>query len=458
MFVLFVGLLLGSFAVLQRSLFAEETTEYFVDFEDAGGLSVGARVLLSGVQIGSVSKVELVRPGLARATLAVGSQYKIPAGATAVLPTPFISIGDRQIQLIAPSDATGVLAAGAVIPGKVFSPMETILPDSNATLAELNGTLVALRGLLEDDELKSSLYSMVSASERSISSFGDLANRIDGLLVQNAGRFDELLATTARSLLNLEALSIEVREFAESGLLQDKAVLMLDNLNEAVLAGKELVANLDALATNPELTAALMETAENVRSISDSGIRIAESAEVIAENGVIVSDEAITLARKANALADEVGELLDSFRAAIERFQIGGTALTEGVEVSTDLTRESSPGRFRSDVNITLPVGSQKVTFGMYDAFESNKLNLQLHDQITNRLDFRYGVYASKPGVGVDYAFAPRLSFRGDLFDLNDTQLDMRLRYQFTNTIHGWFGLERILRRSAPSIGIGIKK
>ncbi|MCH7905172.1 MAG: MCE family protein [Armatimonadetes bacterium] len=458
MVVLFGVLLLASYALLQRSMFAEETIEYYVEFEDAGGLSVGARVLLSGVQIGSVTRVELVRPGQARATLAVGKRYEIPEGVTAVLPTPFISIGDRQIQLIVPSDSTGVLSAGAVIPGTVFSPMETILPDSNKTLEELNRTLVALRGLLEDDELKAGLYGMISASEESITSFGNLANRMDGILARNAGKFDELLATTARSLLNLEALSLEVRELAESGLLQDKAVLLLDNLNEAVLAGKELIASLDVLATNPELTAAIMETAANVRSISDSGTRIAVSAELIAENGVIVSDEAIKLARKANELADEVGELLDSLKAAIERFQIGGTAFTEGLEVSTDLTRELSHGRFRADVNVTLPVGETKVTFGLYDAFESNKLNLQLHNQLTNRLDLRYGVYASKPGVGVDYALAPRLAFRGDLFDLNDTQLDLRLRYQFTNTIHGWFGIERLLRRSSPSIGVGIKQ
>ena len=67
--VVFAALILATYAILQRSLFAKKTQDYYVLFDNAGGLDTGARVLLAGVQIGTVSKVELISAGQARATI-----------------------------------------------------------------------------------------------------------------------------------------------------------------------------------------------------------------------------------------------------------------------------------------------------------------------------------------------------------------------------------------------------
>jgi len=57
--VVFVGLLVGAYAVLQRSFFAPKTKTYYAEFADAGGVTTGARVLMAGVEIGTVAGVEL---------------------------------------------------------------------------------------------------------------------------------------------------------------------------------------------------------------------------------------------------------------------------------------------------------------------------------------------------------------------------------------------------------------
>jgi phospholipid/cholesterol/gamma-HCH transport system substrate-binding protein len=192
--------------------------------------------------------------------------------------------------------------------------------------------------------------------------------------------------------------------------------------------------------------------------MSESGVRVAESAEAMAENGVVVSDEAVKLSRKANELAAKVEELIETFKQTLERFTSPAGALTSGVEFSADLVRESDPGRFRTDINVSVPVGRERLTLGLYDAAESNKLNAQFVRSLQKGLDLRYGVYASKPGLGVDYALAPKLNLRGDLFGLNDPQMDLRLGYGFGQGFNAWLGLERLFQRPAVALGFGVKK
>ena len=458
--VLFVGLLVATYAILQKSFFAKPTDDYFIVFENAGGLQSGSRVLLAGVQIGTVSKVELMNAGQARATIAIEKGYQIPVGSTAVLPTSFISIGDRQVEIIPPADPERVamLKPGDSIPGSLASPLANLLPESEKTIAELNNTLIAFRELLEDDELRGGLDRLMVTSERTIESFGGLAERMDGFLASNATNFEKLMATTATSLENLQAVTYEVKKLVESGDIQDRTVMLLDNLNEAVVSGQKLVAELNALATDPEMRNTMRETLANVKTMSESGTRIAESAETMADNGVLVSEEAVKLSRKANELAVQVEQLIATFRETLERFRVGGTGLGSEITFSADLVRETDPGRFRSDLNVTVPFGEERATIGLYDAAESNKLNLQLGRNLTSLLSLRYGVYASKPGIGVDYALSPRVSLRGDLFGLNDPQMDFRVAYRIGQGFNAWAGVERVFQRPMVAFGVGVKK
>jgi hypothetical protein len=107
---------------------------------------------------------------------------------------------------------------------------------------------------------------------------------------------------------------------------------------------------------------------------------------------------------------------------------------------------------------VTVPFGEERATIGLYDAAESNKLNLQLGRDLTSLLSLRYGVYASKPGIGVDYVLSPRVSLRGDLFGLNDPQMDFRVAYGFGQGFNAWAGIERVFQRPMVAFGVGVKK
>ncbi len=475
--VVFVGLLMAAFAVLQASVFATPSETYTAEFLDAGGLTSGSAVLYAGVKIGEVAKIELSERSTALVTLAIDEGNKVPLGTTAVLPGSFISLGDKQVLLRPPAVVEGFYASGKAqgepIPGILEGPLDSIFPDSEKTMEELNKTMVAFQELLGDEELKGGLKGMMAAGEDTLRAgegtlragegtakeFSRLAGNLNSTLERNSTKIDGLMSSVATSMQNLADVSAKIKEVATDGKLEAQANELMDTINRAAKQGELLVGDLRNYTNDPEIKDSLKGTMQNFETMSQSGVRIASDAELMTKNGVEISEQTKELMIKANKLADEVSRALEDLKGSVNKIVAGGGGgLIPKVDVEADLVRESSPGRFRTDVNLSMPLGDQRLILGMYDAFESNKLNLMFERPLSEQLDFRYGVYASKPGVGVSYAVAPKLWFRSDLFGLNDPQLDFRMRYDFSSGFHGWLGIERLFERNSPAIGIGIRR
>lgn len=455
--VLFSALLVGVYAVLQQAVFARPAAVYYVEFSDAGGLSTGARVLLAGVNVGTVTQVDLLGPNRARATLSLDRELRIPEGTRVYLPTSLIGFGDRQVLLVAPEGDGGWLEPGSTMEGSLQSPLAAVLPGAEQAMTELNQTLQAVQGLLGDEQLRSGLAQMVESGTRTSDRIGRLAQQMDGLVTEQAPQIDTMLGSMERSLANLEAVSAQVKAFAESGQLEGKTVELLNSLNVAVTNGKALIQELQAMATDPQLRDPLRQILANTKTASESGVRVATRFEAISEQGVTASEETVKLLRKANEIALQLEALLTDVKGAVDRFPGGAGLQLPEVEFEGKLIRQSHPGHTRVDLNATIPVGDQRVVFGLYDAFESNKLTFQFQRPVNTRMDLRYGVYASLPGIGVDYEIAPGLRLRSDAFGLNDTQLDLTLRYDMGAGLVGWAGVERVFRNNSPAVGLSIR-
>lgn len=83
-------------------------------FENSNGLFVGDDVLILGVPVGKVSKIE-PQPERAKVTFWVDTQYKIPAEVTAAILSPQLVTG-RAIQLTPPYESGPELLDNAVVP------------------------------------------------------------------------------------------------------------------------------------------------------------------------------------------------------------------------------------------------------------------------------------------------------------------------------------------------------
>jgi len=455
--IVFIALVLGAYAVLGKSVFAPKTTSYYADFPDAAGIAPGAKVLMAGVKIGTVREIELRSPNVARMTLDIESDKKIPAGSTAMLQTSLIGFGDNPVQIVPPASPNGsFLAANSVLKGVKASALSGILPNSEQTVAELNKTLAATRRLLEDQKLKKSLEELLATSNKTIAEFGKLANGASTLMAQNKATIAKAMADAAGAIADVRKGIELATKLLKDDKLKGQMSAILDRLNATGAQAELLVKNLNEFITDPTLRQPLSASMENIKTMTDSGTRIAASTEDIAKNGVTISEKAIELAEKANLIADEARATLQKLQGFFQKVPSGD--VFSKIETRMDLVRESDPGRFRTDVDVAMPFKDYKLHLGVFDAFETNKLTAQLGQKFGADNEYRYGVYAGKPGLGVQYQLAPKFYLDGNLFGLNETRLDIRARYDFGKDIVGWLGVNRAFNGNAPMIGIGIRK
>lgn len=460
--VIFFGLIIAATAVLQAGFFREKYDLYYAEFTDVAGLTVGSSVLIAGVKSGEVSDVVLSPKGTALVSLNISRGVVIPVGSTATVPTSLISVGDRQVILNLGSSSDQYQSGNKdnPIPGKLSSPIDSLFPDSEKTMEELNNTLVAIQKLLGDEDLKQGLVGFMAEGQETAKKFGQTADALTRIINQNTGKVDRMMGTVASSLENLFAVSQKVREIAEDPRYLDSTSKLLENLNAAAEEGTLLVKDLRSITNDPEMRARLDKTLANFETMSESGTKVASNMEQITANGIEISAQTKELLAKANDVAVEIEETLKELKKKVGEFIDGGgvESLLPSVGAQADLVYQADPAHLRTDLDFSIGLGSDTLHFGFYDAFEANKLNLMIEKPISEQLDLRYGVYASKPGIGVNYLLAPNLFLRSELYGLNDPRLDMRLRYDFSGGFHAWGGYDGLFSGGSPVIGIGMKR
>ena len=461
--VAFVALLYGAYAVLGRALFGTPHARYYADFADASGIAPGSQVLMAGLQVGTVSETKLMSPTLARLTLDLKPDVKIPGDSQAVIPGSLLTLTQGTIMITPPLKPTGrVIPEGSVLIGRRASALEGTVPGAGDAVAELTKTIKATRELIQDQGMRKDIKTLLQTSNATLKQFGALSAQTQGLISDNRVLINSALMNATKAMKDIQEGTQILVSTMKEGHIGEKTSQMLDRLNQTSAKAEHLVASLDDLVsdkgTQSSIKATLgnaAEISENTKKISDSGTRIAQSAEIIAKNGEQVSATAVDIAHKANDLADEAKNTLADIRGF---FGKGKHAAPLNITAQMDALHQTEPDYWRTDVSFSTKFKDTGYTIGMWDAFNSNKLIVQLSQDAGKGLTYRYGIYAAKPGVGVDYRFSDRLSLRGDLFDLNDPRLDLKFRVGLGQGVYGWIGADRLLDHGHPTLGIGFQK
>ena len=463
--VLFAVMVLTAYKILGKSIFAPETVSYTADFDDAGGVTAGAKVVMAGVQIGSVTGVELAGPRSAILNLEILKSVKIPYGSVAVMETALIGIGDRAIEIDPPREfGLRYMEPGERFIGRKKSALQSILPESDAVLGKVNDTLKAVTKVLDDKEIRKSVsgavqdtQKLIAKATQMIENFSGAAKRVDTILAANQTNARRALENGIAILDDVKKVSSELAKLAQSGKLEGQVDRLVASMDKTIASANGLVEDMRAMVNDPRLRDPVNEILANTKTMSESGTRIASNAEDISKNGVVLSERAIEIAEKASKLADDARALLDSFKKTIDKLP-EAPRVTNSITARLDVTRETDPNYYRTDFNVTVPSQGRNVHAGLWDAFETNKVNLQLGHPVGNDGEVRYGMYAGKPGLGVDYRLGPNVSVRGDVFGFNKPRFDVRARFDFGKEWTAWLGLDRVFERNAPSIGVGIRR
>ncbi len=455
--VLFVALVVVGYSLIGSSLFAKPGDTYYAEFADAGNIQPGAIVTMAGVKVGTIEEVSLLGPGSARMRLDVVPGTFVPDDAIVLIPTSLLSIGEQRVDIVSERGTeSGKKAVGGTLRGMKAGLLQTLLPEGDRTLAALNDNLEAIRDLLGDDGLRSRLDSLLATTETTIKQVGLIMSDARGLIAENRGTLRSALVNASLAVEDMrKGIAVMTEMIGDPG-LREEVALLLSTLSQTASSAEQMVAEMGALVSDPSLRAAIDTTMRNVEDITRTGTKIAENAEKITADGAVVSHKAIALADSAQQIADEARKLLSKVSDFVDRLpqDLKLPSPSLGLETGRNLTK----GAFQTDVSVRYPLTHDSFVFGgVYDATESNRLTLQYGNSLRYG-DLRYGIFASKPGVGVDWRVLPGVSVSGDLFDPNSLQFDIRARIGLTQGWYTYFGVNDLFGANGALIGVGVRR
>jgi phospholipid/cholesterol/gamma-HCH transport system substrate-binding protein len=446
-----------AYAFVGNRLVQAPMDTYYAVFDDMGAVQPGAIVTMVGVKVGTVTDVRLASPKQAKMTLAVDRGTFVPADAVLSVPSNLFSIGEQRLELSSKRGLeAGRLPPGSTLHGSKASFLSGVLPDGETTVRELNETLKATRELLGDPRIKNRLVAVLEATEKSVNSLNQLMGDARQLIAQNQG--------TLRSAITNAAAAVEdMRRGIQSVTKQVSAIRLSEGANEILLAlrntaqqAEDLVSQLAEFVGDPGVKSAMANATANLETITRTGIDIAENTKAMTSDGKLITSKAVDLADTAKEIASQAKDLLARLNQLVDRLPAGVKVSQPSFNLETG--RNTETNRFQTDVSVDYPLnGTSGVLAGVYDATETNKLTLQL-SQRGSVGSLRYGVYASKPGIGVDFRPTSRFSLTGDLFDPNNLTFNLRARYKLGGDFFGYFGLNKMFDRNEPVIGVGIRR
>lgn len=477
-----LGLLTGAYIILQGGGPFRKSFEMTVQFANAQGITAGTEARLSGVRIGEVVRVTLAPNRRANVRMSIEERYRNVVGprdtftiaSGGLLPTPYIEIVPSS-----PRDASaepGVLTGqSAVTTDDLLRRFDTLMPEAQKLVQSLTHVSNSIDRLIGDplaaQNLKSTAANLEAASARgkvmvanleAASAKGrDLVGNLSD--ASNDGR-----PKLARALANVEAAS---RDFARSSRLLQQTLnenrpqvgQTLENLSEAMASLQGLLEEVRGAIGDKELRKGLNDTVaqlrETVGNLKQTSANLAEATGSVRDltGDPKVQEDLRATVSAARTTLEQAGPLLRRLNKLVGGAD-GGVAGTRErlrrVETRADSLYQTSPGRARLDLEATVPSGKGFARVGVYDFSEQNRLNLQLGRPLGGGVSARFGLHASRLGVGLDLGAPRRPWLEADLYSLEEPRLDVRASSRLNRELDLTLGVEGLFGDNAPIAGV----
>ena len=188
---------------------------FYLQFEDASGLSVSSPVYANGYKVGVVEEVkyDYMQPKKIVARVVLDKQMRIPIGSQAEISSDLL--GNLKINLVLTDNPLQFIAAGDTILGHaekgMMGKVAEMVPAIEAMMPKLDSILTSLNTLLADPALANTLHNVegmtanlnqTSADLRLLSA--SLGRNVPSMMV----KADSVLGNTQQLTTNLAAIDV----------------------------------------------------------------------------------------------------------------------------------------------------------------------------------------------------------------------------------------------------------
>ncbi|MER3473072.1 MAG: hypothetical protein C4335_03370 [Armatimonadota bacterium] len=432
---------------LRGALAAQRVYHIEAVFSDALGIREQARVYLAGVEVGEVQKVWLTPDLRARVRMAVRKDVVIPEDSTAVVMSPGIAGVDKLIALV-PGRSPRCVGEGSEIRGTKEPSISDLAPVAQEALRDVQKLVRSASVLIDmyrDAEMQASIKQILRNVEQASARLTVVVEQAQKLLASAGRSFDAVVQDTRRSTRMLPQVVEDLQ-----GLLEQS--------RELVRTAQHATESFDRFVSDEKIQQNLRDVAQEMSALSVKLNRIADDIGKYTGDEELRQNVRATVA-EARATLTEARQATERINRFVERLIQPSKLSIRPMDVSLDVFGRLRDGHFRTDLTLSFPYRDNRFFYlGVYDVTESNKFIIQYGSQLTPTLNLRYGLYASKPGVGLDWRVGRKLSVRADVFNPNDLQINTRARLNLSADWSLWMGIDSLFNGNQPVIGLQLTR
>ncbi len=278
----FIGTILLVLAIFlvgnKESLFTPSFTARAL-FPTVEGLRIGASVRLSGIDVGSVSNIEIAQDTIGNVivTMRINSDVRnfIKIDSKASIETEGL-VGNKIVVVTAGGSSSKTVEDGGFIKAKVPLSLAQIIEESQGTLnyireitkdfseivRKINQGDGTVGKLINDDELYSSTTKLTNSADKSLNLITERLNQIGDIIVDVTGEFQNIVTGIDTVVKRVDNILVTVKSgkgvvgslIAENGGYNDSIKVIMRNLvsmTDGIKSGANKFAeNMEALKHN----------------------------------------------------------------------------------------------------------------------------------------------------------------------------------------------------------------
>ncbi|MCX8108059.1 MAG: MlaD family protein, partial [Verrucomicrobiae bacterium] len=249
-----IGLVLASALIILFSkglTLGKPTYEILLRTGNVGGIKRGAAVLMAGVPVGSVGRVDLTPDGKAVIIhLKILKQYLIRSDASFVIEQAGF-LGDQYVSIVPTKNEGSFLKDGDIVVGiEPFNLQEAaraatgFLKRADETIQQLNGVVERLDRILLT-EVNLTNVSAALANFREVSArVNETAIKVDALIESNKPSITTGMSNLVAFSETLQKLAADLREAVATN--RDQASTAISNLNAASMTVNRLLNDMES--------------------------------------------------------------------------------------------------------------------------------------------------------------------------------------------------------------------
>lgn len=427
----------------------ERGQEYYVSFQNVGGLQKKAPVLLAGVKVGVVKNLEL-NPEDSRVKVTIlitNDDVKLfrcrrtedPSDSFYVYTIAGNLLGDKWLDIRTgriPPDTQPVKPKGSAIQGDPPVSLDDLAREGNEVMGEFRHSVKALNDLVADQKFQSDIketlgnFTEISKNLKGASAGAQtLVTSLQGR-VERLGNAVEMVVshvdnTVVAFQADARAVGADLRGFSSSlkGVVsrnQGHLDGIVKSLHETSVSLNRTVKALDTLAQNKDLKEDVLAAVSNLKRTSEEVSGIASDIRSVTSDPEVQGDlrETIQNAKEASDKAKKVMGKAEKLTNGIT----GGKL----ANVYIDNEWNTNTGRPATNLNAyILPDGPFGAKVGVDSLGSNNLVNLQAFKNWDN-FRLRGGVVRSQFGLGADARlFDKNFELSLDAYNTRKVELDI---------------------------------